>query len=127
MVDYYVFFIEFFDFVVFVVDYGVVFKIEDIFWVFKQFWVFDVVIKNGKYYFYFFVCDKEGIFCIGVVVGDWFEGFFIFDLEFIKGFYFIDFVIFVDDDGEVYFYFGGFWGGQLQCYQKGYDVFDVSW
>jgi hypothetical protein len=33
----------------------------------------------------------------------------------------------VDDDGSAYLYFGGLWGGQLQCYQKGNDIFDESW
>ncbi len=37
--------------------------------------------------------------------------------------------MFVDGDGagEAYMYFGGLWGGQLQCYQGGNDVFDAAW
>ncbi|KXX78844.1 Xylosidase/arabinosidase [Madurella mycetomatis] len=100
---------------------------EDVPWVSKQLWAPDAAFKNGKYYLYFPARDKQGIFRIGVAVGDRPEGPFTPDPEPIKGSYSIDPATFVDDDGQAYMYFGGLWGGQLQCYQKGNDVFDSAW
>ncbi len=99
-----------------VTDHGVALKAEDIPWVSKQVWAPDAAFKNGKYYLYFPARDKEGIFRIGVAVGDRPEGPFKPDDEPIKGSYSIDPASFVDDDGAAYLYFGGIWGGQLQCW-----------
>ena len=99
-----------------VTDHGIVLKAEDIPWVQKQLWAPDAATKNGKYYLYFPARDKEGVFRIGVAVGDKPEGPFVPDPEPIKGSYSIDPACFVDDDGDAYLYFGGIWGGQLQCW-----------
>lgn len=61
--------------------------------------------------------DLEGIFRIGVAVGDKPEGPFKPEAEPISGSYTIDPASFVDDDGQGYLYVGGLWGGQLQCWQ----------
>ena len=42
--------------------------------------------------------------------------------DYIKGSFSIDPASFTDDDGKVYVYFGGLWGGQLEKYRTG--VFD---
>lgn len=105
-----------------VVDHGVVLKKEDIPWVGKQLWAPDAAFKNGKYYLYFPARDKVGVMRIGVAVGDQPEGPFIPDTEPIKGTYSIDPAAFVDDDGHAYLYFGGIWGGQLQCWTTGQFV-----
>jgi len=110
-----------------VTDHGVVLKTEDIPWVSKQLWAPDCAEKNGKYYLYFPARDKQGIFRIGVAVGGKPEGPFAPEAEPIKGSYSIDPACFVDEDGSAYLYFGGLWGGQLQCYQKGNDIFDAEW
>jgi hypothetical protein len=110
-----------------VTDHGVVLRMEDVPWVSKQLWAPDAAFKNGKYYLYFPARDKKGIFRIGVAVGDKPEGPFKPEPEAIKGSFSIDPATFVNDDGEAYLYFGGLWGGQLQCYQKGNDKFDASW
>lgn len=102
-----------------VVDHGVVLKKDDVPWVGKQMWAPDAAEKNGKYYLYFPARDKEGVMRIGVAVGDKPEGPFKPDPEPIKGSYSIDPACFIDDDGEAYLYFGGIWGGQLQCWTKG--------
>ncbi|NLT12444.1 MAG: family 43 glycosylhydrolase [Clostridiaceae bacterium] len=102
-----------------VTDHGVVLSLEDIPWASKQLWAPDAAFKNGKYYFYFPARDKEGIFRIGVAVGDRPEGPFIPQESFIPGSYSIDPAVFVDDDGRAYMYFGGLWGGQLQNWQTG--------
>lgn len=44
------------------------------------------------------------------------EGPFTPDDEPIPGSFSIDPASFVDEDGSAYLYFGGIWGGQLQCY-----------
>lgn len=111
-----------------VTDHGVVLRMEDVPWVSKQLWAPDAAFKNGKYYLYFPARDKEGVFRIGVAEGDKPEGPFTPDPEPIKGSYSIDPASFVDDDGQAYLYFGGLWGGQLQCYQDGNaEAFDASW
>ncbi|ORY60656.1 glycosyl hydrolase [Pseudomassariella vexata] len=111
-----------------VVDHGVVLRTEDVPWVGKQLWAPDAAAKNGKYYLYFPARDKAGVFRIGVAVGDQPEGPFKPDPEPIKGSFSIDPASFVDEaDGQAYLYFGGLWGGQLQCYQGGYDRFDEKW
>ncbi|KAF3934505.1 Beta-xylosidase [Dactylella cylindrospora] len=102
-----------------VIDHGVALKQEDIPWVSKQLWAPDAAYKNGKYYLYFPARDKEGVFRIGVAVGDQPEGPFTPDPEPIPESYSIDPACLVDDDGQAYLYFGGIWGGQLQCWQTG--------
>lgn len=102
-----------------VTDHGVALKADDIPWVSKQLWAPDAAFINGKYHLYFPARDKEGIFRIGVAVSDKPEGPFTPDPEPIKGSYSIDPASFVDDDGQAYLYFGGIWGGQLQCWTSG--------
>ncbi|KAF3909935.1 Beta-xylosidase [Dactylellina cionopaga] len=102
-----------------VIDHGVVLAQEDIPWVSKQLWAPDAASKNGKYYLYFPARDKEGVFRLGVAEGDKPEGPFTPDPEPIPGSYSIDPACLVDDDGQAYLYFGGLWGGQLQCWQTG--------
>lgn len=102
-----------------VTDHGVALKASDVPWVSKQMWAPDAAEKNGKYYLYFPARDKEGIFRVGVAVGEKPEGLFTPDAEPIAGSYSIDPASFVDDDGQAYLYFGGIWGGQLQCWRRG--------
>jgi hypothetical protein len=102
-----------------VTDHGVALKADDVPWVSKQLWAPDAAFINGKYHLYFPARDKEGIFRIGVAVSDRPEGPFTPDPEPIKGSYSIDPASFVDDDGQAYLYFGGIWGGQLQCWTSG--------
>ncbi|CAG8951710.1 hypothetical protein HYFRA_00005510 [Hymenoscyphus fraxineus] len=102
-----------------VTDHGVALKAEDIPWVSKQLWAPDAAFKNGKYYLFFPARDKEGIFRIGVAIGDSPQGPFKPEAEPIAGSYSIDPASFVDEDGKAYLYCGGIWGGQLQCWQSG--------
>ncbi|KAK2064889.1 family 43 glycosyl hydrolase [Colletotrichum caudatum] len=127
MADYHVFSTSSLDPLEPVVDHGVVLKTDDVPWVSKQLWAPDAAFKDGKYYLYFPARDKQDIFRIGVAVSDKPEGPFTPDPEPIKGSYSIDPASFVDDDGQAYLYFGGLWGGQLQCYQKGNGTFDAEW
>lgn len=106
-------------------DHGVALKVEDVPWVSKQLWAPDAATKNGKYYLYFPARDKEGIFRIGVAESSVPQGPFKPDPEPIAGSYSIDPASYVDDDGQAYLYFGGIWGGQLQCWTTG--KFDSKW
>ncbi|GAB4461047.1 MAG: glycoside hydrolase family 43 protein [Armatimonadaceae bacterium] len=107
-----------------VTDHGVALKLEDIPWASRQLWAPDAAFQNGTYYLYFPARDREGIFRIGVAVSGAPEGPFTPDPEPIPGSYSIDPCSFVDDDGQAYLYFGGIWGGQLQCWQS--EQFDAT-
>ena len=100
-----------------IVDHGVVLKTEDIPWAGRQLWDCDVAYKNGKYYMYFPLKDRNDIFRLGVAVSDKPEGPFIPEANPIWGSYSIDPAVFCDEDGSHYIYFGGIWGGQLQRYR----------
>ena len=88
-----------------VVDHGVALKVSDIPWAGRQLWDCDIAYKDGKYYLYFPLKDRNDIFP------------FIPQPDPIRGSYSIDMAVFRDDDGSHYIYFGGIWGGQLQCYR----------
>lgn len=122
MTDYYVFSLDSIDGTA--VDHGVALALEDIPWASRQLWAPDAAKKGDNYYLYFPARDKDGIFRIGVAVGSAPEGPFIADPEPIAGSYSIDPCCFVDDDGQAYLYFGGIWGGQLQCWST--DHFDPN-
>lgn len=102
-----------------VMDHGVALTLKGVPWASKQLWAPDAAAKDGVYYLYFPARDKEGIFRIGVAVGLAPEGPFTAEPEPIAGSYSIDPCSFVDEDEQAYLYFGGIWGGQLQCWQFG--------
>ena len=101
-----------------VTDHGVIPALEDIPWAGRQLWDNDVVEKDGKYYLIFSAKDKNDVFHLGVAVADRPEGPFKAQPDPIRGSYSIDPCVFKDDDGSVYTYFGGLWGGQLQRYKE---------
>ncbi|MDR0312798.1 MAG: glycoside hydrolase family 43 protein [Treponema sp.] len=98
-----------------VMDHGVVLDIKDIPWAGRQLWDSDVACKDGKYYMYFPLKDKNDIFRIGVAIADRPEGPFVPQGDPIRGSYSIDPCVF-EENGSYYMYFGGLWGGQLQRY-----------
>jgi hypothetical protein len=93
--------------------------IKDVPWAGRQMWAPDAAEKNGKYYLYFPVKDKQDVFRIGAAVGDNPAGPFKAQPEPIKGSFSMDPAVFKDDDGKYYMYFGGLWGGQLQKWKSG--------
>ena len=99
-----------------VIDHGKVLDTADIPWAGRQLWDCEVTRKDGKYYMYFPLKDKNDIFRIGVAVSDSPTGPFIPQPDPIKGSYSIDPAI-LEEDGKYYMYFGGLWGGQLQRYK----------
>lgn len=100
-----------------VTDHGVILDVADVPWAEKQMWDNDVVEKDGKYYLVFSAKDYNGVFRLGVAVADRPEGPFKPQSDPIRGSYSIDPCVFKDDDGQIYCYFGGIWGGQLQWYK----------
>lgn len=100
-----------------VTDHGTILKVEDIPWVSQQLWDNDTIEKDGKYYLVYSAKDKTMTFRLGVAVADRPEGPFTPQADPIRGSYSIDPCVFKDDDGKIYTYFGGIWGGQLQRYQ----------
>ena len=101
------------------VDNGCAISETDIPWVGRQLWAPDAVYANGKYYLVFPAKDKNEIFRIGVAESDSPVGPFKPQENFIEGSYSIDPAVFVDDDGKIYCYTGGLWGGQLEMWQSG--------
>ena len=80
-------------------------------------WDNDVVEKDGRYYLIFSAKDYNGVFHLGVATSERPEGPFIPQEHPIRGSFSIDPCVFKDDNGEIYCYFGGLWGGQLQWYR----------
>ncbi|RYE33248.1 MAG: alpha-N-arabinofuranosidase [Sphingobacteriaceae bacterium] len=102
-----------------VTDNGIALDIKNIPWAGKQLWAPDAAYKNGKYYLFFPVKDKQDVFHIGVAISDKPTGPFKAQPEPIKGSFSIDPAVFTDTDGSTYMYFGGIWGGQLQRWATG--------
>lgn len=100
-----------------VTDHGCVLQLEDIPWASRQMWDNDVCVVNGKYHLIFSAKDKNDVFHLGVAIADRPEGPFHALPDPIRGSYSIDPCTFTDEDGAVYVYFGGLWGGQLQRYR----------
>ena len=101
-----------------VTDHGVILDVDQVPWAEKQMWDNDVVEKDGRYYLIFSAKDYNGVFHLGVATSERPEGPFIPQEHPIRGSFSIDPCVFKDDDGEIYCYFGGLWGGQLQWYQS---------
>lgn len=106
-----------------VVDCGVALHVRDVPWAERQMWAPDAAERDGRYYLYFPAKRADGVFQIGVAVGDRPEGPFRAEPQPIRGSYSIDPAVFADEDGAHYLYFGGIWGGQLQKYRDNrYDA-----
>ncbi len=102
-----------------ITDHGMALHVDDVKWAERQMWAPDANEKDGKFYLFFPAKDYDGIFRIGVAIGDKPYGPFIPQDEPIKGSYSIDPAVFKDDDGSYYMYYGGIWGGQLQRWRTG--------
>jgi hypothetical protein len=103
-------------------DHGIALQVQDVPWAAKQMWAPDAAYQDGRYYLYFPAKRPDGIFQIGVAIGDSPTGPFKAEPEAIKNSYSIDPAVFRDEDGKHYMYFGGIWGGQLQLYRN--NIYD---
>jgi len=101
------------------VDHGQILHVKDVPWAKKQMWAPDAAFKDGIYYLFFPAKDDEGLFHIGVAASPSPVGPFTPHPTFIPGSFSIDPCVFFDDDGQIYLYFGGMWGGQLQKWRTG--------
>lgn len=105
-----------------VVDHGVALRVEDIPWAGRQLWSNDAACKNGTYYLYFPLKDRDGIFRLGVGVSTSPSGPFKAQPAPMAGSFSIDPCVLDNGDGNYYMYWGGIWGGQLQRWRTGnYD------
>lgn len=102
-----------------VTDHGIALDLKTIPWAGRQLWAPDVAYRNGTYYLYFPVKDKQGVFRMGVATSQSPAGPFKAEPVPIPGSYSIDPAVFTDTDGSSYMYFGGIWGGQLQRWPTG--------
>ncbi len=75
-------------------DEGVALHVKDVPWAEKQMWAPDAAFKNGKYYLYFPAKRPDGIFQIGVAIGDSPSGPFVPEPQPIKNSYSIDPAVF---------------------------------
>ncbi len=104
-------------------DCGLALHVSEVPWAERQMWAPDAACRDGRYYLYFPAKTAEGLFRIGVAVGERPAGPFTPQPRPIDGTYSIDPSVFADDDGEHYLLFGGIWGGQLQKYRdNAYDA-----
>jgi hypothetical protein len=109
-----------------ITDHGVALDIKDVPWAGRQMWAPDAAEKNGRYFLYFPVKDKQDVFRIGAAVGTSPSGPFKAQPTPIESSFSIDPAVFKDSDGRYYMYFGGIWGGQLQRWASGtYKAEDV--
>ena len=102
-----------------VTDHGVALDTKDIPWAGRQLWAPDAAFKNGTYYLYFPLKDKQDIFRIGVATSKSPTGPFKAEPKPMAGSLSIDPAVFTDTDGKTYMYMGGIWGGQLQRWRTG--------
>lgn len=101
-----------------VTDHGKALDVKDVKWAERQMWAPDAAEKDGKYYLYFPAKNAQGIFHIGVAVGNQPEGPFKAEDTHIDGTFSIDPAVY-QDGNDYYLYFGGIWGGQLQKWHNG--------
>lgn len=77
-------------------------------WSTDSYWAPEVIFRDGTYYMYYTARNKEGRLLISVATSDKAEGPYI-DVSdkpvFDPGFAIIDASIFIDDDGQAYFYY----------------------
>ena len=87
-----------------VTDHGVALSVKDIPWAGRQLWAPDAAHKDGTYYLYFPLKDKQDVFHIGVATSDKPGGPFTAQPEPIEGSFSMDPAVYKDDDGSCLLY-----------------------
>jgi beta-xylosidase len=111
-------------------DHGTVLSYKDFEWSRGDAWAGQCVYRNGKFYFYIPVNQKNGGNAIGVAVSDSPTGPFKDALgePLLTGNGYIDPTVFIDDDGQAYLYWGNpnLWHVKLNedmiSYEKEYGI-----
>lgn len=89
-------------------DHGKILSYKDFSWSRGDAWAGQCVFRNGKYYFYVPVNQKNGGNAIGVAVSDSPTGPFkdAIGSPLLIGYGYIDPTVYIDDDGQAYLYWG---------------------
>jgi hypothetical protein len=89
-------------------DHGVILSYTDFTWSRGDAWAGQCIHRNGKFYFFVPVNQKNGGTAIGVAVSDSPTGPFkdALNTPFLTGNGYIDPTVFIDDDGQAYLYWG---------------------
>jgi len=97
-------------------DHGAILNFKDFSWARGDAWAGQCVFRNGKYYFYVPINQKNGGNVIGVAVSDSPTGPFndAIGAPLLVGSGYIDPTVFIDDDGQAYLY----WGNPFLWYVK---------
>ena len=111
-------------------DHGVVLSYKDFEWARGDAWAGQCIYRNGKFYYYVPVNQKNGGNAIGVAVSDSPTGPFkdLIGAPMLTGFGYIDPTVFIDVDGQAYLYWGNpnLWHVKLNkdmiSYDKSYGV-----
>ena len=106
-------------------DHGAVLSYKDFEWSRGDAWAGQCVYRNGKYYYYLPVNQKNGGNAIGVAVSDSPTGPFKDALgkPLLVGYGYIDPTVYIDDDGQAYLYWGNpnLWHVKLNADMISYD------
>ncbi len=106
-------------------DHGAVLSYKDFEWSRGDAWAGQCIYRNGKYYYYLPVNQKNGGNAIGVAVSDSPTGPFkdAIGKPLLTGYGYIDPTVFIDDDGQAYLYWGNpnLWHVKLSEDMLSYD------
>jgi hypothetical protein len=106
-------------------DHGAVLSYKDFEWSRGDAWAGQCVYRNGKYYYYLPVNQKNGGNAIGIAVSDSPDGPFkdAIGKPLLIGYGYIDPTVFIDDDGQAYLYWGNpnLWHVKLNEDMVSYD------
>jgi len=106
-------------------DHGAILNYTDFSWSRGDAWAGQCVYRNGKFYFYVPVNQKNGGNAIGVAVSDSPTGPFkdAIGKPLLIGYGYIDPTVFIDDDGQAYLYWGNphLWYVKLNQDMVSYD------
>jgi len=89
-------------------DHGAILSYKDFSWARGDAWAGQCIFRNGKFYYYLPVNQKNGGNAIGVAVSDSPTANFkdAIGKPLLSGFGYIDPTVFIDDDGQAYLYWG---------------------
>ena len=89
-------------------DHGTILSFKDFSWSRGDAWAGQCVYRNGKYYFYVPINQKDGGNAIGVAVSDSPTGPFkdAIGAPLLVGYGYIDPTVFIDENGQAYLYWG---------------------